>query len=354
VTQTPYLEQLARAVRGGSSPVESSVPTLGVSVGWNLLEVGGDELTRSTASIDELPYLPLLGESGWIVAGWSHLLAGYPRVGKTDLMVAQIRRWLDDGHRIIYMTEEPKPMWEFRLAGREGDWSGLRVVFALGVQVAELLKRMTDGAEGIVIVDALRNLLQLKDEKDNSEIARVTNPWVGAARIGGKTLVMLHHQRKGGGEHGEGIAGGHALMGGFDISIEVLRDTNQARNRRLIRSHARLIESRESVYERTEAGAFVMLGDPGSIRRAAVGDRLMALLADAPELRTTQELHDALGDPLPSVEQCRLSLTTLAEQGKLVRDPPLSAGKARGRSHRWGLPKPAQELDDSLVPTELL
>ena len=34
----------------------------------------------------------------------------------------------------------------------------------------------------------------------------------------GQTLVLLHHLRKGGGEHGEGITGGHAFLGIVDAA----------------------------------------------------------------------------------------------------------------------------------------
>lgn len=305
--------------------------------GGRLVEVGGEELAASTSTIADLPFLPLLDHPGWFVAGWSHLLSGYPRIGKTDLAVAIVRDWLGQGLRVLYITEEPRSMWETRLAGGPGDWSGLRVVFGLGAEVDDLRGRARGGREDVVIVDALRNLLQLKDEKDNSEIARVTNPWIGDARAAQKTLVMLHHNRKGGGDHGEGVAGGHALMGSFDIVIEVLRDTNQARNRRLLRSYARLIESREAVYEMTGEG-FRMLGDPRGLELDEVTKRLRPLLTDG--LQTTKEIHSQLGDPKPSQEQVRLALDKLARQHDIRREPPIDSGSHAGKTYLWGCLNP--------------
>lgn len=316
-------------------PIQPNLQPYNFPVGTQVLEAGGDELASSKTTVANLPYLPLLGSIGWFVKGWSHMLSGYPRVGKTDLAVAVIRHWLDQGERILYLTEEPRPIWEARLAALPGDWSGLRVVFALGTDVEVLRRRAREGAETIVIVDALRNLLQLKDENDNSEVARVTNPWIGDARASDKTLLMLHHNRKGGGEHGEGVAGGHALMGGFDIVIEVLRDSNQAKNRRLLRSYARLIESRESLYERTDAGDFRFLGNPRDVGRDEVTKRLQAVLTD--DLQTTKELHELLGEPKPSVEQTRLALEAMAKRSDIRRDPSVASGTQRGKTYRWGL-----------------
>src|ERR1700693_237743 len=87
-----------------------------------LLEMGGDELVASDLSMDDLAYLPMLGASGYFVLDWSHLVSGYPRVGKTELLVALTREWLGEGHEVLYITEEPAAMWGSRLAGASGDW----------------------------------------------------------------------------------------------------------------------------------------------------------------------------------------------------------------------------------------
>ena len=309
-----------------------------------LLEMGGDELVASDLSMDDLAYLPMLGASGYFVLDWSHLVSGYPRVGKTELLVALTREWLGEGHEVLYITEEPAAMWGSRLAGASGDWKGLRVVFGLGADVDALLRRAFRGDEAIVIVDSLRNLLQLQDEKDNSEIARAVTPWIADARQRDKTLVMAHHQRKGGGENGEGIAGGHAMLGSFDIALEVLRDPSQAKNRRLIRTYARLIESREAIYEMEQPNLqpiqpsvggcrFVLLGDPKSLRLDEVVNRLLGSMTA--EFQTTKELHDGLDDPRPSLEQVRQALTKLAKEGRIRRQPPVSAGEQKGKTYTW-------------------
>jgi len=184
-----------------------------------------------------------------------------------------------------------------------------------------------------VIVDALRNLLRLQDERDNSEVARVVNPWIADARAAEKTFVAAHHTRKGGGEHGEGISGGHAFLGLVDIALEVLRDPNQAKNRRLLRSYARVIEGREAVYERGEDGRLTLLGDPGDLQRDEVSRRLLAVATE--EFKSTSELRESLGEPKPSLEQVRLALVALAKGGELRRDPSIEEGTAPGRTHRW-------------------
>lgn len=284
---------------------------------------------------DELVYLPVLGRDGYIVVGWSHLLAGYPRVGKTEFVVACIESWLRAGHMVLLFTEEPKSLWRQRLRQR-GVWPrGLRLYFGLGVDPSEMLTEMRAAAESIVVLDSIRNLLQFEDENNNSEVARKINPWVAAARECAKTLELVHHMRKGAGDNGEGIAGGHALLGAVDIALELVRDKNQAATRRKIRAYARLIQPGELLYELAADGQLRALGDPDQVALAEVERRVQEELTD--EWLKTKAVWEALADPQPSLEQVRRALTGLAKQGVVDREPPLSVGSTAGKTIRWRL-----------------
>lgn len=175
---------------------------------------------------DALPYLPLLGQPGYLVQGWSTIIASYPKVGKTELVTSLLAEWSD--HRILYCTEEPESIWEERLARREQDYSHVQVYFALGAEREELLTRMERGPEDIVVFDTVRNLFGLHDETNNSEVARALIPYISSARRYAQTPIFLHHDRKGGGEHGEGIAGAHAFLGVIDLALELRRDPGSA------------------------------------------------------------------------------------------------------------------------------
>jgi 5S rRNA maturation endonuclease (ribonuclease M5) len=301
------------------------------SVGSEVVEANGNELIASSSSAEQLPSLPLLGQPMYLIEGWSHLLAGYPRSGKTELLVRAARDWLDAGKSVVYLSEEPRSIWEQRLKPLGGDWGALRVVFALGTAPSVLMQRAFSGSEDVVIVDTLRNLLQLRDENDNSEVARVCAPWVAGARQAHKTLVVSHHMKKGGGEHGEGISGGHALLGAFDIALELLKDPHQ-RERRLLRGYARLIEVREMVYERADDGSFRSLGDPSELGLREVRQRVEAVLEE--EWQTTKDVREALDEPRPSEEQVRKALVASAREGSIERNPPIDE-EARGKTHMW-------------------
>ncbi len=275
--------------------------------------------------------LPVLGQEKLIVNGWSHILASYPKTGKTELMIRVIAEWPNE--RILYFTEEPESVWDARMKGLPQTYDHVTLYYGLGVKPAEILGRIKAGNETIVIIDTVRNLLGLKDENDNSEVSRALIPFIAAARDRHMTLIALHHDRKGGGENGEGIAGAHAFLGVVDIALEVTRSGPSNSRRRLLKGWGRVIEIPELTYELREDNTMVALGSPTEVTLGAVKDRVLPILGD--ELEKTRDIKSNMGDPVPSDDQMVRALEALANEGKAERDPPMSAGKRSGVTYRW-------------------
>ena len=63
-----------------------------------------------SGEIPELTRLPLLGEgdNSPFIKGWSHMLAGYPKTGKTELLARMTAEWSNTGLKVVYLTEEPE------------------------------------------------------------------------------------------------------------------------------------------------------------------------------------------------------------------------------------------------------
>ncbi|MCS7276629.1 MAG: AAA family ATPase [Dehalococcoidia bacterium] len=276
-----------------------------------------------------LPSLPLLGQGGVILKGLSHLLSGYPKAGKTELLARAVAEW--QGETVLWLTEEPESIWEARLARLPESYSHVTLYFALGCRREELLERIAGGDETVVILDTSK-LLGLEDTNDAAEVTRVLTPLIATCRERGKTLVLVHHERKGGGQHGEGISGSHAFLGLVDVALELLRD-DKSPNRRLLRGYGRVVPIRELAYEMGEDGSLLALGDPTALALLAVQERARALLTE--EWQTLGDIMAAMGDPKPSDEQVRRALNALVEGGLAERDPP--PGVKGNRAHRWRL-----------------
>lgn len=327
------------------SPLE-----LNLESGFMGREVNGAELQRQAEERGDtvMPYLPFLGQDGFIVRGWTHLLAGYPKAGKTELVTRVMGDWHDEA--VLYLTEEPEAVWGMRLAKLPHMFEHVTFLFALGVSPDHLLARIHGGTETVVIIDTMRNLLGFVDETDNSAVTRTLVPYVDAARRTNKTVLLLHHDRKGGGEHGEGIAGAHAFLGVVDVALELRRDSQSPR-RRLVRGWGRVIEVPELAYEMSESGDMVPLGSPQAVALEEVKGRVLDALSA--EWKATKDVRQAIGDPTPSDEQVRQALLALAQDGVVGRDPPIAEGHARGRMHRWRLLPPREELSSNGTPLVL-
>jgi hypothetical protein len=293
-----------------------------------------------------LTFLPLLGQERFIVKGWSHLLAAYPKAGKTELLVRVVAEWPEE--RVLYITEEAESAWKARLKDLPQVYDHVSLFYGLGLEPGEILDRIKAGQETVVILDTVRTLLGLEDENDNSKVARAIIPYVAAARTKQKTLIAVVHDRKGGGEHGEGIAGGHAFLGVIDIAIELLREP--AKRRRRLRGWGRVVEVPELLYELQDDNTMIAIGSPEAVALREVKNRVGAALTD--EWEKTKDVRDRLGDPKPSEDQILKALEALGREGKAERDPPIWEGKRQGARYKW---RRAQNLtsDESSYRSEV-
>lgn len=312
------------------APIYTSVQG---EVGAGLRERNAAELRREAAERGDtsLPFLSFLGQGGYMVRGWSHIVAGYPKAGKTELIARLCLEWRSES--IAYFTEEPESVWEARLAALPDGWSHVNLIFALGARPEAILARIQSGNETVVIIDTVRNLLSLRDETDNSEVARVLNPVIATCREGGKTLLLAHHLRKGGGEHGEAITGGHAFLGVVDLALEIAFDNPNAPNRRKVRGWGRVIAVPELVYEMRDDKSFAPLGAPEAVALGEVKSRVLETLNG--EWQALREIHDALDEPKPSKRQLQYALDALTDAGQIERDPPQ---KRPGKTGKYRLP----------------
>lgn len=297
--------------------------------------VNAGELQRQVIKqgVSPLNHLPFFGQTDQspFVVEFSHLLSAYPKTGKTELLVRLVSEWSTAGLNVLYLTEEPRKVWEARLYALPPGLENVELVFAFGMSQAEIKQVIKAGTEAVVVLDTIR-LLKLKDEKDNAEIIRVLTPIIKACRDGNKTSIFAHHNRKGGGEHGEAASGGHAFFGIVDIGLEIGR-VPQVPRQRLIKGLGRVAQIPALIYELREDGTMVLLGDPQALKLNQVKERVLTVMTG--EWRATKEIRAAIGSPLPSIDQMSFALVELARDGLVERDPPVADGQKRGKTYRW-------------------
>ena len=283
-------------------------------------------LLREEAGTYVFEYLDFLGQPGFIVRGCSHLIAAYPKVGKTELAAQLCHSWRDE--KISWFTEEPQVGWSARLGQHPPGWRHMDLFFTMGNPDAVLSEILT-GDSTVVVIDTIRSMLALDDENANSEIDKKMMRLVDAARATGKTLIFLHHNRKGGGDQGEAIAGGHAFMASVDIALDLRRDRT-VENRRVVRGWGRIIPIPELVYEMDPTGKMVALGNPVDVTFKAVTASVAAVLSTG--WTGLKDIREALPEPHPSSEQVRLALKGLVKAGSAQREP---VEEIPGKTYYW-------------------
>lgn len=294
-----------------------------------IMMVNAAELQKQAGEGFELPYLPFLGVEGYIVKGWSHIVAAYPKVGKTELLFRLCLGW--NTERILYFTEEPQQLWATRLAQFTQGIEHITLAMALGAEQQEILEAVKQRPHTLIIIDTVRNLLNLQDENNNSEIARVLNPFIAACRVGNKTLIMAHHDSKAGGEHGKGITGGHAFLGVADIALEINFAEGNNENRRKVTGLGRVFHIPQLLYEMSEDGSFVALGSPSAVGFSEVKQRALDTVDD--EFRLPKEIIEMMEDPKPSLNHVRNALKALYKEEKVECDNP-DGGKGKPQRFR--------------------
>jgi hypothetical protein len=304
------------------------------STGVRLERVNGGQLKRESSGKGQLSIkkLPFLGESeiSPFIHGFSHLLSGYPKTGKTELMVRMIEDWRMEGLKVCYVTEEPEIIWQYRLNQLPYTFENLDLMFALGHTSGSLIAAIEAGQQDVVVIDTLK-LLQIPQENDQSSVNLSLTPVIAACRRMGNTLILLHHTREAHGEYGSQTAGSYAFLATVDCVIELHRDP--AENRRRLKGWGRLVRVPNIVYEMQDDGTMVVLGDPQQVDLQLVRDAVVRFSLD--EWTTTKDLKELLPTPRPSDDQILKALNLEAENSTIERDPPWSEGSKPGKTYKW-------------------
>ncbi len=287
---------------------------------------------------DSLEYLPVLGIDGFIVRGWTHLLAGWWRSGKTEFLTAVALPWMRLGLRVVWVTEETDSIWADRADTADEiydpvPWEHLTLVDARSGSPEELLDTVATLVGGdVIIVDTIREVCGIKSMKNDDEIVAGVNPWVRRLRDGRLTLIFVAQHRKSPGEHGERVEGSVALPSMMDAVLELVPVEGHDRQRRLT-VRRRRAQTTPLVYEMTEDERLVVVPDGRARSRVEAEAAALFVVNDSTEPLTSMDVRRRMTS-MPSRDTARRALIALAEAGRIRRHPPITEDAGR-RTVTW-------------------
>jgi len=174
--------------------------------------------------------------SPFAYSGGVSVLAAPPKCGKSTL-AADLQRCRETGERLLgtwdvvsgptlLVTEEGGVAVVHKTAGlHELDILDRRTALGGQLTFAQVLELVGEWSEshpgGLVFIDTLAVWAGIEDENDASKVTAALGAIMALAQRTGLAIVLVHHTRKGGGEHGEAIRGSGAMLGTVDIGLEL-------------------------------------------------------------------------------------------------------------------------------------
>jgi DNA repair protein RadA/Sms len=302
--------------------------------------------------------LPLLGQDGFIHKGRIHLIAGYPKAGKTEL---SFRFAIDSAHtqRTLYISEEDIAIIGGRLNQLKEKFVDEKAKEQLIIVTPDFLTRndfyelVKEHKPDIVIVDTLRSIFsgEIEDEKDATAMTAFFNEIRNFLRRDKITAIFNHHITKS--SHPDNllkdVAGSPALAG---LADTILLLTNAGENKRKISVFGRLIKEKSFIYKlNEETGDFEIVeeiendttDDLGEIilgLEQEWGDRFLMTLEVQELIEKTKGINVSRNDLLKA-------LNKLYERrpDRLEREP---REKKRGAVYRWRLKSSQEETISEL------
>lgn len=340
--------------RGGDAVVRCRNGCNSVEIIRHLERAGGEQLDNATTlpfvSAAELrastPSEPEWLWHGYLAPSALTLLAAKPKAGKSTLAVAVSEAVATDsgsflgrriaGGPVVYVAEETAAT----LAHKLPEVDGIRILTrdacwpkpSWAELVAGSVQECKRIGARLLVVDTFAYWASLpKDaEKDAGAAQAAMQPLLDATRDGLAVFVPLH-QRKGGGEDGEGVRGSGAIAGTADIVLELER-VQKPRERVLLALSRYPSTPGSLLIERdSTTGAWAAIGEGERADARSISDRqsILAALDDGTEL-TRAELEEATGAP---ERQWHAQLEALMSDGKVQRT---GAGK-KGDPYRFAV-----------------
>jgi hypothetical protein len=210
---------------------------------------------------------------------------GKVKQGKTTVLTCGLRAVLDgspflglatERTGVVYLTEQGPS--SFREALRRADLldrEDFVVLFMADVAMLEWPVIVAAAAAecrrrnaGALVVDTLSAFARIEDENDATAALAALRPLQEVAAKDNLAVIVVRHERKGGGEVADSGRGSSALAGGVDIVMSIRRPDGQTRpSVRILRSLSRYDETPDGlVVEWQPTAGYVALGTEAAVK----------------------------------------------------------------------------------------
>lgn len=290
----------------------------------------GEFLSRQPESIAWVwePFLP---------EGALALLAAYMKTGKSTfayalaVAVAQGRPFLGSQTKqgsvlMLAVEEHPRDM------RRRFERFGLRHTDPISIHAGPLsskgttLHAMQDFIQeqrvALVVLDTLARFWTLDDENDNAKVMREVSPILDIARATNAAIVLVHHERKSGGEGGRGIRGGSALFGLVDQALILEGTRGGQKNRRTLRTIGRYEETPPALVLELVDNEYRVVGKPADLSGEELVGKVREALTVDPQ--TITALGQKTGLPVKALRTVLNDLGDVVRRGRGVKGEPFT------------------------------
>lgn len=282
-----------------------------------------------------LPEHPVWILRDYIAAGALHELVGRAKAGGKTTFAAHLVAAILDGRDflgrptlrtpVVLLTEQPGSSLRAVL-GRAGlaerddllvlTWRAARGATWADVVAAALAECQRIGAR-LLVVDTLGAFAGIRGEAENDAGAALEAiAPLQAAAADGLAVLVVRHERKGGGEVGDSGRGSSAFTGAVDVVLRLTREPNAARpTLRTLAALSRFDATPEElIVELTDAG-YLALGDALAVALIEARQAVVDTLAAGEQL-TTAELIESVGGARTTVQAAIAELVDSGEVGR--------------------------------------
>ena len=135
----------------------------------------------------------------------------------------------------------------------------------------------------LVVIDSLSRIpWNVMDENNNMEVIREVSPLLEMARETDAAVLLIHHERKSGGDDGRSIRGGSALFGLVDQAPNLECRPGEASNKRILKTLGRYEESPPELIVELVGDDYKVLGTPEEFGQSQALEKVKAVLTLEP------------------------------------------------------------------------